>query len=140
MNREFPFSLGFFLIASALIVEPFGAQAPAGPKLSISESSARSVTLSWTNTASAFALERANLFTFPTLWQVVSQIPVEQGGQFSVSLQPNGVQFFRLHVPDLTHVISSSPLNGEQDVAVLRETIVQFSAPLSATATLAKIL
>src|SRR5436853_3050791 len=40
-------------------------------------------------------------------------------------------RFFRLHRQDLVTIAASSPLDGETGVGVLRETIVQFSAPLS---------
>jgi beta-lactamase superfamily II metal-dependent hydrolase len=57
--------------------------------------------------------------------------------QFSITLttsEPS--RFFRLRVPGLTTIRTSSPLNGEEGVAVSRETVVTFSAPLSSSTAL----
>ena len=56
-----------------------------------------------------------------------------QGNQFAVTLDANGsARFFRLHsVRTLTQVAETSPAPGEAGVAVTRETILRFNAPLA---------
>jgi hypothetical protein len=42
-----------------------------------------------------------------------------------------GNQFFRLRLPSFTSIGETSPVDGETGVAVIRETIVHFTAPLA---------
>ena len=80
-------------------------------------------------------LESANALSSPIAWSPVTQTPVLQDNQFSVTLQATGGnRFFRLRLPGLTTIRQSSPANGEEGVAVIRETIVWFTEPLATNA------
>ncbi len=66
-------------------------------------------------------------------WQSVPEVPAVIKGVARV-LVASGEQtrFFRLRQTVLTRVSATSPLVGETGVAVTRETILRFSAPLAA--------
>jgi len=87
--------------------------------------------LTWTNTATGFVLEQADTITSPVKWQSIATPATPNGADFTVTIAGSaGTRFFRLR-QDLTRVRASSPVSGETGVAVTRETIVHFTAPLS---------
>jgi len=107
----------------------------ATPSLSLQQLTSDQIQLTWPAEAANFALEQADGLAFPAAWLAVNAVPTSAGGVFSVTL-PLGAQtrFFRLRgtAPVVTTVIETSPAAGELGVAVTRETIFRFSAPLAA--------
>src|SRR5262245_39755414 len=66
-------------------------------------------------------------------WTPVSKVPNPAGNNLEVRLPVDTqTRFFRLAAAPLAGIALTSPADGEQDVAVTRETIVRFSAPLGA--------
>ncbi|MBI3416826.1 MAG: Ig-like domain-containing protein [Verrucomicrobia bacterium] len=123
-----------FLLAFALFTATNRALASPPPELTVHSLANRLVQLTWPATAAGFALEQTDALGAIVSWSVVAQAPVLAGGQLAVTLDTSaGQKFFRLHAPLVT-IAQSSPLNGETGVAVTRETIVHFSAPLATNA------
>jgi hypothetical protein len=113
------------------------AQPAAAVRLSIQRQASQNIRIAWPESATGFVLESANLLSSPIVWSQVAQTPVLQNNQFSVTLpSAGGSRFFRLRLPGLTRIRASSPANGEEDVAVIRETIVGFTEPLAAAMSL----
>ena len=95
------------------------------------------IVVAWSNAIPAVQLEQTSALSATNVWQAVSQAPVAQGAQKSVTLDASsGNRFFRLVAQALTRIPSTSPLDGEDGVSVNRETIVYFSAPLAPSTTL----
>lgn len=104
------------------------------PRLSIQAVNNQQVRISWPSTSSGFELESANPLGRPPVWSKLTQTPLEQGASLVVTADASrGERYFRLRAasPALTTIIETSPANGETGVAVSRETMVRFSAPLS---------
>ncbi|MCI0539529.1 MAG: Ig-like domain-containing protein [Verrucomicrobiales bacterium] len=116
------------------------AQVSAPPRLSSALAGTGNIELSWISASGDFVLERTSSLRPPVSWQALPQTPVRQGDRFSLTLVPaEGVQFYRLRQGASgggTHVAETSPGDGESGVAVTRETILRFSAPLAVDATL----
>ncbi|HAB17707.1 MAG TPA: hypothetical protein DCE44_14790, partial [Verrucomicrobiales bacterium] len=93
------------------------------------------VQLTWSAEAVDFALEQADDLDSSGRWTAVPETPANADGVFSVTLQPSAhTRFFRLRgtAPVVTTITQTSPAAGEPGVAVTRETIFRFSAPLAA--------
>jgi hypothetical protein len=107
--------------------------AQTSPTLFVERTAPQSLRMIWTNTASGFALEQSDSLGAGALWQSVTTPPTETGNEFSIVIAAAAAeQFFRLRSVGLTTITEISPLDGETGVAVTRETIIHFSAPLSA--------
>ncbi|MCI0540529.1 MAG: hypothetical protein L0Z50_35460, partial [Verrucomicrobiales bacterium] len=106
---------------------------PAPPTVQIQSLDRQSIQVSWPGTAAGFVLEESTFVGTDAVWREVAITPQLNDNRFTVSRPASsGVRFFRLREPPFTTIRESSPGNGETDVAVLRETIVRFSAPLAA--------
>ena len=56
------------------------------------------ILLAWTNTAPGFVLKQTTNLVPPVVWTTVTNVPVNSGGQFGVTLsQPNGQRYYRLN-------------------------------------------
>ena len=111
------------------------AQSGSGPSIISRRLGDNLVELSWTVPGSFFSLEQAPSLQTPISWVPVPQLPVQNGASFNVSLSvAQKAQFFRLRQAgsSAVRVQETSPSDGETGVAVTRETILRFSAPLSA--------
>ena len=107
------------------------AQSVGEPELSVRYLPDDQMTLTWPTAALGFVLEQTEALTPITVWQPVALPPADLGDQWSVTTtRGTESRFFRLR-QELTRVRGTSPVNGETGVAVIRETIVHFSAPLS---------
>lgn len=105
------------------------------PTLSVTSETTTTVRISWEDAGGSFALESSAGLGASANWQAVNQNPTVQGAQRSVTWSiGNEARFFRLMGGGgvLTHVAEVSPVAEEQGVAVTRETILTFSAPLAA--------
>ncbi len=118
----------FFALLGVAILTAVG---QTSPQLSVQKTSSQSLRIAWTNAASGFALEQSSSLD-PASWEGVPVPPAAQNGEFTVLFNPAASQqFFRLHSLGFTRIADSSPLDGETGVAVTRETIVRFTAPLA---------
>src|SRR5262245_1007776 len=121
---------GFGLVFHRLTVSA----APAAPSLTIQVLNSQTVQITWPGAGAGLVLEQTSRIGDAAAWQAVNVPPALQGGQFSLLLPISArSQFFRLRRP-FTSIKETSPVDGETGVAVLRETIVHFTAPLSAGA------
>ncbi|MBI3415185.1 MAG: Ig-like domain-containing protein [Verrucomicrobia bacterium] len=117
-----------------LSVRPSLAQSTGAPALAIRQVKGGQIQLNWPATAAGFVVEQTDALARATVWQPVAILPTVQGNELSLTLPVSaGSHFFRLR-QELTRVNASSPVNGETGVAVTRETIIHFSAPLAANA------
>jgi len=92
------------------------------------------VRLTWTIRLSELVLEQSAFIGPGAAWQSVGAPLLSQGGEFWGDVTSGESQrFYRLRLgePTLTTIATTSPLDAETDVAVSRETIVNFSAPLA---------
>ena len=104
-------------------------------RLSVTPLSATSVQLSWPGAEPGFQLESSSQLGAAANWQVVAPASVLNAGRYSVTVQAGEItRFFRLRSapPSLTSILETSPASGESGVAVTRETIFRFDAPLAA--------
>ncbi len=110
---------------------------PAGnPALAIRQLGGGQIQLNSPVNATGVVLEQAHALARTTVWESIPTPPSTQGKEFSITVTGStDDRFFRLR-PELTRVRASSPVNGETGVAVTRETIVHFSAPLATSAAL----
>lgn len=108
------------------------AQSASKPQLSVQQRARDEVTLNWLGPATGFVLEQTEDPTLSGLWEPVPTPVIEEEGLITVTVS-SGVtsRFFRLRKDLFTRVEASSPADGETGVAVIRETIVHFSAPLA---------
>jgi hypothetical protein len=77
----------------------FSACAPVGPipRLAAVPAANHQLSLSWTNTASGFALLQTTNLAVPIQWTAVTNVPAVNNGQFVVTLSPgSGNRFYRL--------------------------------------------
>ncbi|MCI0539531.1 MAG: Ig-like domain-containing protein, partial [Verrucomicrobiales bacterium] len=122
-------------LALTCIAYSLAAQVSAPPRLSSALAGTGNIELSWISAGGDFVLERTSSLRPPVSWQSLPQTPVRQEDRFSLTLVPaEGVQFYRLRQGASgggTHVAETSPSDGESGVAVTRETILRFSAPLA---------
>lgn len=92
------------------------------------------VELSWSATQDEYAAETVFSLKPDAIWQAVNEPVASVGTRRTLSLAAtDATQFFRLRsgVPGWILFAGSSPAPGEGDVAVTRETVVRFSAPLA---------
>ncbi len=115
---------------------PFTAGTTEAPTLAIERLSGNKVALSWSTNSSSFHLEQTDDLGPGASWQGVANTPDTQGALFRLTLDmPVATRFFRLqsgNAAPLTSLVRTSPANGDNGVAVTRETIFEFSAPLAA--------
>lgn len=105
-------------------------------RLSIRELGAGEIELSWPSTAQGAVLEQTDSLAGSVAWVPLEVLPILHDGEYTVILVGGaGSRFVRLR-QELTHVIDSSPVSGETEVAVTRETMVYFSAPLASNTVL----
>src|SRR5688500_17683678 len=114
-------------LTSLFAVEP--------PRITVTTLPDRSMRLSWNNADGPYGIEFATSLRQPIHWQSDPSNPTLQGTQASVTIRSSDqARFFRLRKAEapaaLTTVGETSPANGESGVAVTRETIVRFTAPL----------
>src|SRR5690242_1587881 len=70
------------------------------PSLAIQILDPETVQLTWTNAATGYLLQQTTALSPITLWEVVPQIPLLQGNQYSLTLGHAGNNtFFRLRQP-----------------------------------------
>jgi hypothetical protein len=116
-----------------------GAQEETAPTLQSRLLSGNQVELSWAVPESNFVLDSAGSMQPPVQWEAAAEVPVRSGGRVSVTFAPaKRAQFFRLRMQEeeAAGIFETSPFEGETGVAVTRETILRFSAPLSPTTVL----
>lgn len=99
------------------------------------------VRISWPDANGPWLLEQSATLSSSPPWLPVSVTPQVVNGQATATLVPTATQqFFRLRAgtvtPVLTRIAETSPAHGETGVAVTRETIVRFTAPLARDATI----
>ena len=88
--------------------------------------------LAWKSATSGVVLEEADSLSIGPRWQPSSLSFREQNGEWFVLLRPSSPsRFFRLRSAAPTTIVETSPPDGEEGVAVIRETRVRFSAPLA---------
>lgn len=112
-----------------------GLRADAQPvRVSVTVQAGNVVELSWPSTATGFVLEQSPSIGALAEWSPVGIAPGIEGSDWVVRIEVLGSsRYFRLRQAGafLTTVSETSPRNGEGGVAVTRETIVYFSAPLA---------
>ncbi|MSU62107.1 MAG: hypothetical protein EXS31_06885 [Pedosphaera sp.] len=124
-----------FFLACLLVAQG----AASSPKVSVEKVDAITLRLSWPQGSDNLLLEEADRVGPTALWRPSGIAPVLSGTIFAVTVQANGQErFFRLRTQGagLTQIAESSPAQGEEGVAVTRETVVRFSGPLAANTSL----
>lgn len=110
-----------------------------GASLSIDSSAPERIVLSWPVSPQAILEERGSL-SANDLWRPFGGAVVTRGGSRVVEDAPGGRErYFRLRelpAREATRPVEISPAPGEGGVAVTRETIVRFSRPLRADASI----
>src|SRR5262245_37699037 len=120
----------FFLLVSALFSQ-LAILGQNGPSLTVEPPNNGQIRISWTGAASGYQLQETS--ALGNAWQPSGALPVLQNNEYVLTFVPQGTaKFFRLvNVGGtVTQLESSSPADGETGVAVTRETILRFSAPL----------
>lgn len=112
------------------------AQPVTPPTLQIERSAPQQVVLAWPASASGFVLETTSDIGGIIPWDRVTTSPAQQGADLTVTQDiAQGTRYYRLRYVGtalpLTTVVGSSPMPGENEVAVTRETVLYFSAPLA---------
>lgn len=117
---------------------PLAGQATGNPRLTVRSTPGGQIEVTWPTNAPGFTLEARDTLFEARPWQAIAAAPGIRGTEFTVLITPGaGHGFFRLRRGGdsvLTTVRATSPINGETGVAVTRETILHFSAPLSSNA------
>jgi hypothetical protein len=93
----------------------------------------RTIGLQWIDADGQFVLERSSSLQASSQWTQVTASPSVAGAVQSIELGPDAAAaFFRLRQssPVVVGIRSTSPHPGESGVAVTRETIFHFTAPL----------
>ncbi len=122
------------LFAGILLLPASGRVNTAAPAVSVRQLPDHQVELSWPAGSGGFGLEQSDQLGPGAAWSSSPQSPALAGDQLIVTLNAGeSEQFFRLANRPLS-VRTSSPLDGETGVAVTRETIVYFTAPLAGDA------
>ncbi len=110
------------------------------PALTIQVEDAQSIHLSWPTNAADFLLEETAALSSAPVWSTLPLAPAQVGAAFEVKVAVGSEsRFYRLRQvagPPLVTVLESSPRNDESGVAVTRETIIHFTQPLAASATI----
>jgi len=106
--------------------------------LSVENAGDSEIRIVWSDDAAGYYLEESLTLGAFTDWQSLSQTAIEDAGELVIRLEIRGeARFFRLNIEaPLVTLDNLSPLNRETGVAVTRETIIHFSAPLSSDTTL----
>ncbi|HEX7654714.1 MAG TPA: hypothetical protein VF607_14490 [Verrucomicrobiae bacterium] len=90
------------------------------------------VNLRWASNPPGYRLEAVNVLSGSLDWEAVDGVPVTVDGQNQITVEATGVsRYFRLAPAPLTAIYDTSPEDGEIGVAVFRETIIRFTAPLA---------
>jgi RHS repeat-associated protein len=108
------------------------------PRLQVDTLPSREVRLSWPASATGFELEETPTLAPGAVWSPVGALPQTEDGELVVRIAPSSTsRFFRLRQTSaaLTRIAETSPAHGENGVAVTRETILRFTAPLAADTT-----
>lgn len=132
------FPLLIVLVLAGFVEESFfsaRARADVAPMLGIRVEGGNQVRLAWRSSAAGFGLEQSLSLNSPANWHTVAASPALEGGEWVVRLPfSDQTRFFRLRstVTPLTTISATSPTSGESGVAVTRETVLRFSAPLAA--------
>ncbi len=120
------------LLASTLALF---AQALDEPQLAIRTLPGNQVQIAWPSSLSGFIVEASDSLSADAVWSAAFPAPTQTATEFVVTIPPARERLFlRLHQqggPPTTYIRSVSPLDGETGVAVTRETILDFSAPLA---------
>ena len=129
--------LGWWWVQSVLLVlaNAVSGQTLARPQLDVQPTAAQQLRFQWTSSATNFVLESSDALGINAQWQSVGPGTALSSNQFTVTL-PVAVQtrFFRLNAiapPTPATVFETSPSRGESGVAVMRPTVVRFTAPLA---------
>ena len=103
----------------------------AQPRLEVHRPSEDTVEFRWPARTISYALEGATQLAPVADWQFVDQALAPVNGMYSLIIQSlsDAPRFFRLR-SSATSIESISPANRETGVAVTRQTIIRFSAPL----------
>jgi hypothetical protein len=92
--------------------------------------------ISWPITAGNAALQSSDHLT-GSVWTSVNAATDSTGEEISVTIPvADSTRFYRLAAAQVTTIRETSPVSGETGVAVTRETVVHFSAPLSTNASI----
>jgi hypothetical protein len=127
-----------FICLAGLLAWVFGsssprAQAPA-PSLSIEQIDGAQFRITWPSSAGSLSIEQTPVLGGVAGWQPSTLAPTLAGDRFAVVIQASeSSQFYRLRsaAQTLTAIAETSPADGEDGVAVTREFIARFSAPLA---------
>lgn len=125
-TRAVGFLLGLLLGTRGIQADP--------PPMQVKPLADGRIELSWVPTGGNLLLEQANAVGETIDWQIAADAPVEEAGRLVVRTQPAGAaRFYRLReiLGALVTVESTSPRSGEGGIAVTRETVFNFTAPLA---------
>ncbi len=104
----------------------------------------RHVELSWPATALTFSLEQSPRVGTGAAWTAVSAPATTNQNQRFVTVETGSAQqFFRLRTSagtPLVRLVQTSPATGEANVSVQRETVLEFSEPLSSGTVLSEAM
>ena len=104
----------------------------AQPAVSIELAPDESVRLVWGAAAGPFVPEWTDTLRGPITWSLVADNPVLTGNELTLTVKATAnARFFRLRSAPLVTLSETSPAHGESEVAVTRETVFRFSAPLA---------
>lgn len=107
----------------------------AQPRLEVAHGVPPLINLTWPGADTGYTLETTAVLGPGAIWQPVPTDPVLANGRHTVVLAAAAqTRFFRLRrsgAAALTDIAETSPAQGESGVAVTRETIFRFSAPLA---------
>ena len=124
------------MMAGMLWTAAFGPRAAGAAAVQIELLPGRELRLSWPGEPRDYAVEQAESLEPPVGWTPVGVAAAASGGQSTLTLGVESAsRYFRLRqlngLPPLTTIVASSPLNGEDGVSVTRQTVFDFSGPLS---------
>ncbi len=123
------------LLASLLAAQGAGSS----PKLAVERSDSTTLRLSWPRGSDNLVLEESERVGPGAPWHPSLLSPVLHDTSVVVTVQATGQErYFRLRSQNaaLTKITETSPAQGDDAVAVTRETILRFSGPLAANTTL----
>src|SRR5438045_710360 len=89
-------SIAALSVVGAILIS-LRAQQSAGPALSVSVEVGNTIQISWPATASQFVVEESEALGPAATWRTLSQLPTQQGNQFSIRFPPaQTIRFYRL--------------------------------------------
>jgi hypothetical protein len=106
----------------------------ASPQISFVRTAPGQIQLSWPVEFTASILEQSSSLGPSAAWSPVPNPPASADGLRSVTLLTEAsTRFYRLRsdIPDLAGISETSPTDGARGVAVTRETVFRFDAPLT---------